>query len=265
MKPVSPLFEQIDKSISKKMNLFENSFVRYAFRAVLACMFLSLGTAVAFAIAMKGEDIAHGLGKILYAFMFSWSLVMILYMNAELGTSNMLYMTVGVYRKKINVSFAAKILFTCIFFNLVGGVIFGFLVSQTVPFQELAPDNYMLTSISGKLTKGTMQILVEGMFANIVVNTAVLVSMRMKDDAGKIGAIIFLIFIFAFLGYEHVIANFPAFTLAYFASHGTMAAMTVGNVAHNLFFALIGNFIGGGLVMGLGYAWLNDVDTKYLD
>lgn len=58
------------------------------------------------------------------------------------------------------------------------------------------------------------------MFANIVVNTAVLVSMRMKDDAGKVAAIIFIIFIFAFLGYEHVIANFPAFTLAFWASGG---------------------------------------------
>ena len=64
---------------------------------------------------MKGEDIAHGLGKILYAFMFSWGLVTILYMNAELGTSNMLYMTVGVFRQRLALSKAAKILFACIF------------------------------------------------------------------------------------------------------------------------------------------------------
>lgn len=265
MKIVSPLFEQIDKSISKKINLFQSSFMRYAFRAILACMFLTLGTAVAFSIAMKGEDISHGLGKILYAFMFSWSLVMILYMNAELGTSNMLYMTVGVYRKKINFSLASKILLTCIFFNLVGGVFFGYLVSLTAPYQDLASDSYFFTSIAGKLNKTTVQILVEAIFANIVVNTAVLVSMRMKDDAGRVAAVIFIIFIFAFLGYEHVIANFPAFSLAYFASNGTMEAMTAGNVIHNLFFALLGNFIGGGIVMGLGYSWLNDTDTAYVD
>jgi formate/nitrite transporter FocA (FNT family) len=41
--------------------------------------------------------------------------------------------------------------------------------------------------------------------------------------------------------------------------------MTAGNVAHNLFFTLIGNFIGGGLVMGLGYAWLNNTESKYVD
>lgn len=265
MNPISPLFEKIDSSIAKKVDLIEKSYVRYAVRAMLACLFLTLGSAVAFAIAMKGEDIAHGLGKMLYAFMFSWSLVMILYMNAELGTSNMLYMTVGVYRKRLSVATACKILFTCILFNLIGGFVFGYLISLTGPFQNLAPDNYLFEAITGKLGKSTIQIIVEGAFANIVVNTAVLASMRMKDDAGKVMSIIFIIFIFAFLGYEHVIANFPAFSLAYFASHGTLTAMTAGSVIHNFFFALIGNYIGGGLVMGMGYAWLNNSKSNYVD
>lgn len=265
MNPISPLFEKIDSSISKKVSLIDTSFARYAVRAMLACLFLTLGTAVAFAVAMKGEEIAHGLGKLLYAFMFSWSLVMILYMNAELGTSNMLYMTVGVYRKRLSLTKASKILLTCILFNLIGGILFGYLVSLTGPFQNLAADNYMLEAISGKLTKSTVEILVEGIFANIVVNTAVLVSMRMKDDAGKVLAIVFIIFIFAFLGYEHVIANFPAFTLAYFASNGALATLTTANILHNLVFALIGNYIGGGLVIGLMYAWLNNSKSDYVD
>ncbi len=62
---------------------------------------------------------------------------------------------------------------------------------------------------------------------------------------------------------KHVIANFPAFSLAYFASNGAIEAFTAGNVVHNLFWAFIGNFIGGGLIMGLGYAWL-DKDNKNL-
>ncbi len=265
MKHHSDLMDQIDYSIEKKMDLFAKSKSRYFFRAILACLFLTLGTAVAFAIAMKGEDIAHGLGKMLYAFMFSWSLVMIVYMNAELGTSNMMYMTVGVYRKKTPLSLALKILFSCVLFNLIGGIIFGYLVSLTGPFQNLTADNYMLTSIAGKLEKSTVQIFVEAIFANIVVNIAVLAGMRMKDDTAKILSTIFIIFIFAFLGFEHVIANFPAFTLAYFASHGTMHAMTLGSLVHNLVFAFLGNFVGGGLILGLGYAWLDGKDSKYLD
>jgi len=265
MNPVSALFEKIDSSIIKKVDLIESSYVRYALRAVLACLFLTLGTAVAFGTAMQAEEVAAGSGKFIYAFMFSWSLVMILYMNAELGTSNMLYMTVGVYRKKINLKMAAKILFTCILFNLIGGIFFGYLISLTGTFQDLSADNYMFTSLIGKLEKSTVQILVEGIFANIVVNTAVLVSLRMKDDAGKVLAIIFIIFIFAFLGYEHVIANFPAFSLGYFASNGAMGAMTATNLIHNIVFALIGNYIGGGLVIGLVYAWLNNTKSDYVD
>ena len=77
MNPISPLFEKIDASIGKKVDLIEMSYSRYALRALLACLYLTLGTAVAFSIAIKGEAIAHGVGKMLYAFMFSWSLVMI--------------------------------------------------------------------------------------------------------------------------------------------------------------------------------------------
>lgn len=265
MNPISPLFEKIDGSIYKKVDLIENSYARYAVRAMLACLFLTLGSAVAFSIAIKGEAIAPGLGKMLYAFMFSWSLVMILYMNAELGTSNMLYMTVGVYRKKIDFLMAAKILVTCILFNLIGGVIFAYLISRTGPFLNLPSDSYFFESISAKLAKSSEQIFIEGIFANVVVNTAVLVSMRMKDDAAKVASIIFIIFIFAFLGYEHVIANFPAFSLAYFASNGTIAGMTVGSVMHNLTFALLGNYVGGGLLIGMVYAWLNRSDSNYVD
>ncbi len=87
----------------------------------------------------------------------------------------------------------------------------------------------------------------------------------MKDDAGKVIAMIFIIFIFAFLGFEHVIANFSSFSLAFFASGGTLAAMTAGNVTVNLVLALLGNFVGGGLVIGLGYAWLNRTKSIYKD
>ncbi|MCF1616654.1 formate/nitrite transporter family protein [Tetragenococcus koreensis] len=265
MNSISALFEKIDSSIIKKVDLIESSYTRYAVRAVLACLFLTLGTAIAFGTAMKAEEVAPGSGKFLYAFMFSWSLVMILYMNAELGTSNMLYMTVGVYRKKIDIKIAGKILFTCILFNLIGGIFFGYLISLTGTFQNLPADNFMFTSLANKLEKSTIQILVEGVFANIVVNTAVLVSLRMKDDAGKVLAIIFIIFIFAFLGYEHVIANFPAFSLGYFASHGAISTMTTANLIHNILFALLGNYIGGGLVIGLVYAWLNNTKSDYVD
>lgn len=261
----SPLFQKIDEALMNKVALFNNSYARYAARAMLATLFLTLGTAAAFGTALEAEKIAPGSGKFTFAFMFSWSLVMIIFMGAELGTSNMLFMTVGVYRKKLKVSKAAKILGTTLLFNLIGGILFAYMVSLTGPVQDLPAGNYLFTGIASKLGKSSLQIFVEAIFANVIVNTAFTINLRMKDDGGKVMAIIFVIFIFAFLGYEHVIANFPAFSLAFFASNGAIAGMTLGSILHNLFFALIGNYVGGALIIGMTYAWLNRTKTSYVD
>ena len=261
----SPLFQKIDEALMNKVALFNNSYARYAARAMLATLFLTLGTAAAFGTALEAEKIAPGSGKFTFAFMFSWSLVMIIFMGAELGTSNMLFMTVGVYRKKLKFSKAAKILGTTLLFNLIGGILFAYMISLTGPFQDLPAGNYLFTGIAGKLGKSSLQIFVEAIFANVIVNTAFTINLRMKDDGGKVMAIIFVIFIFAFLGYEHVIANFPAFSLAFFASNGAITGMTLGSILHNLFFALIGNYVGGALIIGITYAWLNRTKTSYVD
>lgn len=255
----------LDKNAIKKEHLFKNSIPKYMLRAVLAGMFLTIGTAISVMVGEKGNHIHPDLGKFFYAFIFSLSLVMIIYMDTELGTSNMMYLTGGVHRGVLNIQRAAQILFVCVLFNFIGGTFFSLLIAKTSAFQQLTPDHYLFTTVSGKLAKSTLQVVIEGIFANIIVNTAVIASARMKDDAGKLIAIMMIIFIFAFLGYEHVIANFSSFSMAFFINGGAVEGMTVASVLHNYLFALIGNYIGGGLMIGLGYSWLNRGETVYCD
>lgn len=261
----SALIESLAKSIEKKDNLSRNNYTKYAVRAMLATMFLTLGTGIAFYISMYADSIVPHSGKFFYAFMFSWSLVMIVYMNAELGTSNMMYMTSAVYNKKLRFLTAAKILTICILFNFIGAVIFAWFMSQTNAFNHLAPDSYLFEAVSTKLGKTPWVQFVEGIFANIVVNVAVFCTLRMKDDAGKVFSMIFIIFIFAFLGFEHVIANFVSFSLAFFANGGPIHGMSLASVLSNFFFSGLGNYVGGGLVIGLLYSWLNKNSEIYVD
>lgn len=263
----SPLITTINKSIYKKAQLFESNFISYAMRSVLACLFLSLGVAVACYTAEKANFLVDGLGKFIYAFMFSWSLVMIVYMNAELGTSNMMYMTSAINRRVIKTSLAVKILATCIFFNFIGAVFFTFLLSFTDVYQvgHLDPDAYLFEAVTAKLAKAPLTQFVEGIFANIIVNTAVFATIRMKDDAGKVIAMIFIIYIFAFLGFEHVIANFATFSLAFFANGGPVEGMTIMSVLSNFLFSGLGNFVGGGIIIGALYSWLNEKSELYVD
>lgn len=259
------LFYFIEKSIEKKKQLFETSAVRYLIRAMLATLFLTLGTAIAVITAQAAEKAIPNSGKFLYSFMFSWSLVMIIYMNAELGTSNMMYTTVGVHRKLLSIKKALTILFACLIFNLLGGILASYLMSLTAVFNDLPADHFLFHAIEGKLAKSPLQIFTEGIFANVIVNTAVFCTIRMKDDAGKVISMIFIIFIFAFLGFEHVIANFSSFPLAYFSFGGALPGMTLSTVAVNWLLAGLGNFVGGGLIIGLIYSWLNKGNHVYLD
>lgn len=261
----SELITNLAKSIDKKSDLSRHHFAKYAIRAMFATMFLTLGTGIAFYISGYADDIIPHSGKFFYAFMFSWSLIMIVYMNAELGTSNMMYMTSAVYNGKLRFHTAVKILATCIFFNFVGALIAAFLMSKTTAYSHLATDHYLFEAVAAKLAKTPMTQFIEGIFANIVVNTAVFTTLRMKDDAAKVWSMIFIIYIFAFLGFEHVIANFVSFPLAFFVNGGPVEGMTIGSVLSNFFFAGLGNYVGGGLIIGLTYSWLNSTSELYVD
>ncbi len=261
------LLYTLDKSIKKKAALIESNYWAYALRSIFASVYLALGIAISLYTADKIEHVVPGLGKFSYGFLFGWGLLMILYMNAELGTSNMMYMTVAIYRKVIPTRTALKILTTCIFFNFIGAVAVCFLLAQTVPFSigHIAPDSYLVQSTIAKIAKTPLTQFIEGIFANMVVNIAVFAFLKMKDDAGKAISVIFIIFIFAFLGFEHVIANFSSFSLSIFATSGPVEGMTVLSVLSNFLFSGLGNYVGGGLIMGLLYSWLNAQSTTYVD
>ncbi|EEI78176.1 putative formate/nitrite transporter protein [Corynebacterium striatum] len=126
--------------------------------------------------------------------------------------------------------------------------------------------SHLLVTISeGKLTKSPQGMLVEGMAANFVVNIGIVGAVFAKEIVSKFIVIVPIIGIFVGLGLEHVIANFCLFALTFFGSDPLPAALTVGNVALNWTLVWIGNFIGGGLLIGGVYAWLNNGPEDYRD
>ncbi|HEL1591135.1 TPA: formate/nitrite transporter family protein [Streptococcus suis] len=227
------LMYTLEKSIKKKADLFEHSFSAYAVRSILASLYLGLGIVISLYTADKLNHVAEGLGKFSYGLMFGWGLLMILYMNAELGTSNMMYMTVASHRKTIPTKTALKMLATCILFNFVGAVLVCYLVSLTLPYQHVDAHSYLFEATVAKLSKTPLTQFIEG--------------------------------IFAFLGYEHVIANFSLFSLAFFSNGGPVEGMTLLSVLSNFLFSGLGNYVGGGLFIGLLYSWLNNQSKLYVD
>ncbi|BDZ60743.1 hypothetical protein GCM10025873_05340 [Demequina sediminis] len=107
---------------------------------------------------------------------------------------------------------------------------------------------------------GWSDLFVRAVLCNFMINLAMLLVYNgmIKDDFMKSLAMIMSVFVFAFLGFEHSVANTVLFTIV-----GLHDGIDVGLALGNLAIVLAGNFVGGGLLIGYYYAYAND-DRKHL-
>ena len=256
--------EKVAKACQKKEALFDESKARYALRSMFAGAFLTMSTAAGAAAAQVIAGLNPALSKFFFAFIFTWGLVYILFLNSELATSNMMYLTAGVYQKNIRLSKAVTILLYCGIFNLIGAMIIGAAFAYSSAFNAMDVQHFIVGLVKGKALRGNGQVLLEAILANIFVNVAILAFLLIKDEAAKMWIIISAIFMFVFLGEEHVVANFASFSIVKFSAvSSSLEFMNWFNLIRHWVVAFIGNTIGGGVIVGLAYAFLNKTKSVY--
>jgi formate/nitrite transporter FocA (FNT family) len=116
-------------------------------------------------------------------------------------------------------------------------------------------ENLVHTVNDKTVNSGAWLIFVKGMFANYFINVSVIVAMIVKEYFAKIVVLMMGVTVFAFMGYEHVIANSALFAIALLEQPASVSVLQVGK---NFLFSFLGNYVGGGLAIGLFYAYLND-------
>ena len=112
----------------------------------------------------------------------------------------------------------------------------------------------------------TMSTAVGIIGADMFVNIAILGYMLLKEESAKIFIALSAIFMFVFLINEHLIANFASFMLLGF--NGVRDAVdnfTLANILRQWIVVFFGNWIGGGIFIGLAYSWLNKTKTPHID
>lgn len=259
----SEFIKSIAASAKKKESLFDQSKVHYFVRAMYAGAMLVFSTAGGVIGADYLNAVNPNLGKFAFAFFFAFGLVWILYLHHELVTSNMMYLTAAAYHKLIKPGKVAQILLFCTLGNIVGAIVSGFLIGSSSPFQDLSHSSFLLTTASSKLTKDLLLVFLEAILANIFVNIAILGFILAKTDFAKIFIIVSAIFMFVFLSYEHVVANFGIIGISWFTNVGL--DFSIGTILIAWLVAWIGNYVGGGLIMGLVYGWYNNDNLSYRD
>ena len=107
---------------------------------------------------------------------------------------------------------------------------------------------------------GWADLFFRAVLCNFMINLAMLLvyNGRLRDDVTQSLAMIMSVFVFAFVGLEHSVANTVLFSIV-----ALQGGIDVGLALGNIGIVLVGNFVGGGVLIGCYYAYAND-DRKYL-
>ena len=262
----SEFISKIEFACKKKESLYSQSKFKYAIRSMFAGAFLTFSTAAGAVGADLINKIAPGSGRFLFPFVFAWGLAYIVFLNAELVTSNMMFLTAGSFLKKISWRKTTEILLYCTLFNLIGALIAGWGFAHSAAYAHLTHDSFISGVVEMKLGRSNELILLEAILANIFVNIAILSFVLVKDGSAKLWLVLSAIYMFVFLTNEHIAANFASFAIVKFSvAADSIANFGVGNMLRHWGVTFIGNLIGGGLLMGLPYAFLNKNEDTYVD
>lgn len=251
------VMERILDTISRKDELQQRYVWRYVLRAAMAGLIVTLMYVFTYQVkADLGDLLNHGLSKYITALTFSVALVFIYFTNSELLTSNFMYFTVGIYYRKIKYSQALRVLGLCLFGNLLGIVFIAGLVASC-DLVSLEMQQLLLHTVELKTVESdAWTIFVKGIFANFFINLVIIIAMQLGEDfSAKIFTLLAGVTVFAYMGFEHVVANSALFALALFLDPQAVDLIHTGK---NFVFSFFGNYVGGGLIIGLFYAFLND-------
>jgi len=241
----------------------------YLMRAAMAGVIIGVMYLVYFSVVAAFSAIGGGgfydLGRLVGALIFGFALVFIYYSKSELLTSNMMIVSIGAYYRRTTGSRALRILGLCFLGNIIGGVAVAGLVAFST-LSDGAVGDAMNTAVDHKLGyvsegfAGWTDLFVRAILCNFMINLAMLLVYNglIKDDLTKSIAMIVSVFIFAFAGFEHSVANTVLFTIV-----GFTEGIDIGAALANIGIVLAGNFVGGGLLIGLYYAYAND-DRRHL-
>jgi formate/nitrite transporter FocA (FNT family) len=205
------------------------------------------------------------IGKLLGSTFFGFALVFIYYSKSELLTSNMMITSIGYYFRRTTPRRIFRVLTLCYIGNFLGGLFVAILAWASSIISEPTME-LMLHSVDVKLAfitdgpTGWADVFVRAILCNFFINLAMLMVYNgaIKEDLMKALAMVVSVFVFAYLGFEHSVANTVLFTIV-----GLQEGIDLVPATMNIVLCLAGNYVGGGVLIGLYYAYLND-EARYL-
>ena len=245
----------ISKLAEKKSRYASERPGKYLGRAVVTGFYIMVAIILSYTTGAILYPKYPEVSKVIVAATFCFAIAMIVFFSGELFTGNNFVMAVGMYKKRINLSMAIKVWVYSFLGNAVGLIIFAYLFIKSGA--SLSVIQYYIESVAyAKLELSVTQMVLRGILCNFIVCLAYLSGIKMKSETGKFIMMFFSVFAFIIAGFEHSIANVGVFSVAYFALGGLPMAL----VFKNLLWVVIGNMIGGGILLALPLVYISEED-----
>ena len=247
----------------KKQKVFRSAKARFIGRAALASMFIGFGVIVAFKTGSFFYNLHSPLTYPMAAFTFGAAIILIAYGGGDLFTGNTFYFTYAALDKKIKWREVLHIWLYSYLGNILGAVAFALLIMGTGLFRDNNVNGFLLSVVSYKMNAPMLELFFRGILCNWLICLAFFIPMALQGDGPKLFTMVLFVFCFFISGYEHSIANMCTFAIALVLDHpGTIS---VRGVIHNLVPVTLGNIVGGAVLMGGFYHWLNNKQVNDAD
>jgi nitrite transporter NirC len=223
---------------------------RYLASSALAGAYV--GVAVLLLVSLSAPLVAAGSAgaKLVQAAVFGIALTLVVFAGAELFTGNAMVMLQGWWRRAVRPRDLALVWVASLVGNVVGSIALAAAVHAGGTLT--GPGATLVGTITAAKDSATgPQLFWRAILCNALVCLALWMAARTRSDAAKLAVLWWALLAFIGSGFEHSIANVTTFSLG--ALEGSIGW---GALARNLLWTVPGNIVGGGLVIGLGYAWL---------
>ncbi|HEU5150669.1 MAG TPA: formate/nitrite transporter family protein [Iamia sp.] len=248
--PVPAALDDAGALAATKASALRASPLRYLASSALAGAYV--GIAVVLLISVSAPLAATGAAatKLVQAAVFGVALTLVVFAGAELFTGNAMVMLQGLRARTVRAGDLAGVWGASLVGNLVGSLALAAVVhgggTMTGPGADL-----IATVTDAKAAAAGPQLFWRSVLCNLLVCLGLWMASRVQSDAAKAIVLWWALLAFIGSGFEHSIANMTIFGLGILEG-----SATAGELARNLLWTVPGNVVGGGLIVGLGYAWI---------
>jgi nitrite transporter NirC len=248
--PIDETLEELVAQAGTKAKQVRTHLARYIFLSALAGAFVGVAVVLLLSVSAPLVATSSPAAKLVQGAVFGVALTLVVFAGAELFTGNAMVMIQGLASRRIRVRDLLAVWVASLVGNLAGSIGFAALVHGGGTLKGPGA-NLVASIVQTKAALTGPQLFWRSVLCNMLVCLALWMAARTKSDGAKLAVLWWALLAFIASGFEHSVANMTLFGLGIFEHSATWSQLFA-----NLAWTVPGNIVGGGLLIGLGYAWV---------